>query len=312
MRLLRRSAVGIFLLAACALTGCSQARTHAEAQAVVPPTLTYIGQWGMKGDGPGQLEQPVSIAADALGNVFVVDAASLYISKFDGKGTPLLSFQDDNVKHPQSIAVDSGGAIYVTDSGRGSVMIFLPGGDRYRELKLKVHPHEEDALDVTVEGGGDVHFLDPDANTIYSYSAPTFRLMKTWKPAASGPNFDVRAKSIAAAADGFLYVADTPGNRIVKFSDDGHFAGEIDGGDRSERKLSSEFALSGNDVFAMDADGRTVHVWSLAGQLILDADLTPELGQANRSVPALAISPRKELLVLDMAGARVFRYKISF
>jgi hypothetical protein len=55
-----------------------------------------------------------------------------------------------------------------------------------------------------------------------------------------------------------------------------------------------------------------LHVWALDGRPQLDADLAPELGQAKRSAPALAISPRKELLVLDAPEARVLRYRIDF
>jgi hypothetical protein len=41
-------------------------------------------------------------------------------------------------------------------------------------------------------------------------------------------------------------------------------------------------------------------------------DLAPELGQASRPAPPLAISPRGELLVLDEPEARVLRYRINF
>ena len=44
----------------------------------------------------------------------------------------------------------------------------------------------------------------------------------------------------------------------------------------------------------------------------LDIDLAPELGQGNRSAPSLAVSPRKELLVLDRPEARVLRYRLNF
>jgi hypothetical protein len=41
-------------------------------------------------------------------------------------------------------------------------------------------------------------------------------------------------------------------------------------------------------------------------------DLAPELGQGSRVAPALAVSPRKELLVLDASESRVLRYRINF
>jgi hypothetical protein len=65
-------------------------------------------------------------------------------------------------------------------------------------------------------------------------------------------------------------------------------------------------------IFVMDADGRMLHVWSVDGRPRLDIDLAPELGQGNRSAPSLAVSSRKELLVLDRPEARVLRYRLNF
>jgi hypothetical protein len=62
----------------------------------------------------------------------------------------------------------------------------------------------------------------------------------------------------------------------------------------------------------MDADGRMLHVWTMDGRPKLDMDLAPDLGQASRAAPPLAVSPRGELLVLDESAARVLRYRINF
>ena len=53
-------------------------------------------------------------------------------------------------------------------------------------------------------------------------------------------------------------------------------------------------------------------MFSTEGRPVLDTDLAADLGQAKRSAPALAASPRKELLVLDSPGARVLRYQLNF
>ena len=62
----------------------------------------------------------------------------------------------------------------------------------------------------------------------------------------------------------------------------------------------------------MGSDGRELHVWSTDGQPKVDVDLAPELGQGNRLAPPIAVSSRKELLVLDAPGARVLAYQINF
>jgi len=55
-----------------------------------------------------------------------------------------------------------------------------------------------------------------------------------------------------------------------------------------------------------------LHVWTVDGRPKLDVNLAPELGQANHAAPSLAVSPRKELLVLDRPEARVLRYRLNF
>jgi DNA-binding beta-propeller fold protein YncE len=291
------------------LVGCSRTATKADPQKPVTPPISYIGSWGMRGNGPGQLDQPVSIATDRVGDIYIPDAGSYFVHKFGWRGTPLLSFQEPGLRNPQSITLDSGGAIYVTDSHRGSAFVFLPDGARYRELLLSTHPKPDDELGVAVADDGVVHVLDPDKARVFTYNS-RFRLARSWSPVANSPNEKVGAGSIAVGPDGYLYMVDPEQNRILRFTEDGHFAGEFNSG--ANRRLSDRFAVTRGFIFAMDADGRKLHVWSTDGQPKVDVDLAPELGQGNRSAPPIAVSARKELLVLDAPEARVLRYQINF
>lgn len=304
------SAMIVFLALTWVIGGCSRSESHVEASIPAPPSLSYIGQWGTRGSGPGQLDQPTCIATDGVGKAYIADAGSHFVHKFDTDGTPLLSFQEDALKRPQSITVDSGGAIYVTELMSASAFVYFPSGDRYHQVKLRTRANGEDVLSVAVDDGGLIQILDAEAGRIFTYT-PRFRLAKSWTPAASEPNARVRPRAVATGPDGSVYVLDAEANRIVKFTSEGSFVSEIKAGGGSGR-LSDEFVASPSGIFAMDADGRTLHAWSLDGQPKLDMDLAPELGQGSRAAPALAVSPRKELLVLDAPEARVLRYRINF
>lgn len=300
------------LVAAWGVAGCSESSTQAEAQAPPPFSITYVASWGTKGVDPGQLDQPTDIATDSLGNIYLADAGTRFINKFTWEGRPLLCFGDGALKYPQEIAVDSGGAIYITDIGRASAFVFFPEGDHRRQLRLKGRPSDEDVIGVAVGEDGRIHLLDADAGHVYTYS-PNYRLVRNWQPSANVPNAKVRARAIAVGPDGFVYMVDPWGNHILRFSSDGQFQSLVDArADGVDRKLSDQFAVGLGYIFAMDADGRMLHVWSADGRPKLDLDLAPELGQGNRSAPSLAISPRKELLVLDRPDARVFRYRLNF
>jgi hypothetical protein len=308
-------------LAACAallfcifsLPGCSRFQSEANPQVpAAAPTLQYLGQWGAKGDGPGQLDEPAGIATDVMGDVYISDAGSQFIHKHDPSGTPLLSFQEGALKHPQGITVDGGGAMYVSDAVRNSVFIFLPNGDKYRELHLRPRPSPENEISMAVGEDGLIHILDYAADQAFAYT-PNMRLAQTWKPSTSAPGSGHRLGPMAGGPDGSLFLADVSGGRIVRFSRDGQFVSAIEANaDGTSRRLSREFAVSNSCVFAMDADGHTIHVWTLDGKLKLETDLATELGASPRLAPALAVSPKSELLVLDAPQSRVLRYRINF
>lgn len=311
-----KSAARAAILAICVgpivLAGCTQRTTQVEAESPELPPVSYIGQWGTRGSGPGQLDDPTCITTDALGHVYMADDGSRFVDKFGPTGVPHLSFRDPWLRTPQSIAVDSGGAIYVTDARHGTVSIYLPSGIRLRTLRRRFPVNRENTLDVTVDDEGLIYLFDSQIRRVFTYT-PRFRLVREWQPSANVPNERIRAAAMAGAPDGSLYFVDPVKNRILHFSYDGHFLSEINAGaNGSGAKLSDQIAVSKQYVFAMDANGRMLHVWSIDGTPKADVDLAPELGQGSRPAPPIAASPRKELLVLDAPEGRVLRYRINF
>jgi sugar lactone lactonase YvrE len=308
------TAVLVMCIAVVALAGCSQTSTQAKSPAPAAPSLEFVAQFGVRGGGPGQLSEPVSLATDPLGNVYIADAGSQFIHKFDWQGTPLLSFTEDALKHPQWIAVDSDGDIYVSDPVRASVFVIYPGGEKdvHRELHLKTRPGKEGFVSVAAGSDDSIYVLNSGSGKLDTYS-PRFRLMQSWVPASGTGDSGNHSGPVVMGPDGNLYIFDEHGSRILRFTDRGQLVSEIKlaaGG--SAGRFSSQFAVSRTSVFAMDADGRVIHVWTIAGKPLFDQDLAPQLGQAFRPAPALAVSPRGDLLVLDQPLARVLRYRANF
>jgi len=63
--------------------------------AKVDPNGKWLKSWGEPGDGPGQLNTPHSIAADAQGNIYVADRGNRRIQVFDSDGTLLRQIHID-------------------------------------------------------------------------------------------------------------------------------------------------------------------------------------------------------------------------
>jgi streptogramin lyase len=306
------------LTAVSLICGCSLGPKQVAAQSPPIPPLQYVGAWGVKGTDPGQLDQPTSIATDVRGNVYIADAGSQFIDKFQPTGTPLLSFQDERLKHPQSIAVDRGGAIYVTDPVRASVFIFLPDGSRYREIRLQTRPNAENTLDVAVCDDGSMSILDVNASKVFGFS-PSLRLAHIWKPGTEASSGSGRPESVAAGPVDTVFVSGISANSLLRY-DDGKLTSQIALGNSPQgdpssvsaaARIGDQFAVSSNYIFASDADGRKLHVWTLDGKPKADIDLSPELGPNQRFAPPIAVSPMNDLLILDSQQARVLHYHIN-
>ena len=286
--------------------GCTR---QAQAQKQPLPPLQYLGAWGVRGNDPGQLNLPASIATDSQGHVYIADSGSQYVDKFGRDGTPMLAFQDDRLKHPQSIAVDRGGAIYVSDPVRGSVFVFFPDGDRYREIRLKTRGNAENALDVAVADDGSMSVLDVNAAKVFDFT-PGFRLARTWQPTASSAGGG-RARSIVAGQADVLYIAGNLSNAVQRYMQ-GKLAGEIGASALATgERVGEQFAVLNNYIFVIGADGRQLHVWTADGSPKVVVDLTPELGTVSRLAPPIAVSPLGELFLVDAPQARVLRYRIN-
>jgi streptogramin lyase len=305
------------LIAMSGLCGCSLGPKQVAAQTPPVPPLQYVGAWGVKGTDPGQLDQPTSIATDIRGNVYIADAGSQFIEKFQPGGTPLMAFQDDRLKHPQSIAVDRGGAIYVTDPVRASVFVFLPDGSRYRELRIAARPNAENTLDVAVCDDGSFSVLDVNASKIFAFG-PSLRLTHVWKPADSSGGTG-RPEAVESGPADSVFVGGIAANSLLRY-DDGKFTSQIQLGAAQQADPASvsaasrsgdQFAVSANYIFVPDADGHTLRVWTLDGKPKASIDLSHELGPNLRVAPPITVSPMNDLLILDSQQARVLHYHIN-
>ncbi|MDQ2653404.1 MAG: NHL repeat-containing protein [Chloroflexota bacterium] len=95
--------------------------------------MTPDSQWGARGSGATNLDNPRALAIDSEDHLYVVDSRNHRIQKFTLDGTHLGSWGSDGsnpgqFKDPRGIAVDADSRAYVTDSVQHRVQKFSPDG----------------------------------------------------------------------------------------------------------------------------------------------------------------------------------------
>ena len=74
----------------------------------------FIKTWGKKGTGPGELDQPHSIAMDSQGRLFVADRSNSRIQIFDQEGRFIDQWKQFG--RPSGVFIDKNDMMYVVDS----------------------------------------------------------------------------------------------------------------------------------------------------------------------------------------------------
>jgi streptogramin lyase len=296
------------------LFGCSRPAQTVAAQRSAPPPFEYIDTWGSHGDGPGQFSKPVAMASDGESIIYIADAASGFVHKFSPSGEPRLSFQDDRSDiHATDIAVDAGAAIYVADGRRGTVAIFFSDGMRHRELRTNAQSAERASLHIAVDAYGTIYVAAKHPYGIHKFS-PALRPVGSWggasKEAAAGAPID-NPSALAVGPDGLVYLSEYAQPQIKVYDSTGTPQRTISTpGDAAEAQLTG-LAVNKNFIFAVNATSPSVYVWSLDGGYRLTQDLSRWIpGTGSTAVRKIVVTPANDLLLLDTAAARVFRFHL--
>ncbi|MBU2063447.1 MAG: NHL repeat-containing protein, partial [Candidatus Omnitrophica bacterium] len=74
----------------------------------------FLSSFGSFGTDSGQFNNPIDVAVDSAGNIFIADFMNNRIHKFDNQFNTLV-IQDSGLYRPQTMAIDSRGNLYVNE-----------------------------------------------------------------------------------------------------------------------------------------------------------------------------------------------------
>ena len=191
---------------------------------------------GYSGDGGAAtnagLNNPLGVAVDASGNLFISDASNNRIRKIDVNniittvaGNGSYGYSGDggaatnaSFRHPYGVAVDSLGNLYISD--RGNTIV--------RKVDTK-------DIITTFAGNGN-----------YFYSGDNVLATNTSLSHPSG---------VAVDTHGNLFIADYGNNRVRKVDTDGYISTVAGGGSGGDGGAATNASLSGPNALAVDTTG---------------------------------------------------------
>lgn len=282
--------------AALALMACLS-----QASSTSPPVITTVAGGGtvLVDGGPAvqaRLNNPVDVAMDAAGNVFIAErygarvrkvSAAGVITTVAGNGT--LTYSGDGVAAtstavvPTGIAVDALGNLYVTEALRvrkvsASGVISTVAGDGTRGFSgdggLATSARIDGAADAEVDAQGNLYFIDGgnrrirkvDAQGVITTVAGSGGMGSAFADGARALEVGVEASGLGIGPGGDLIVVTGFDSRVVRLAPDGTFRILAGGGFFGSDVMARNVNLQGAFDAAVDARG---NVYVSRGALVV-------------------------------------------
>ncbi|MGO9487873.1 MAG: hypothetical protein ACLQBB_02450 [Solirubrobacteraceae bacterium] len=192
---------------------------------------TYLSEiGGPAGLGGAQLSGNVSVAVSpADQETFVADAGHNRILVYGPEGMLRAKWGADegsgaggsgpgDFEHPQGVAVDAGGNVYVADTGNNRVVKLSPAGTVIAEWGVRgtADGHFRSPIGIGLDAAGNIYVVDSENNRVQEFDQNGHFLAK-WGSRGIGVGQFSQPTSLAVGCEGDVYVADTNNNRIERF-----------------------------------------------------------------------------------------------
>lgn len=194
-------------------------------------SIGFVSKWGSAGAANGQFNGPSEMAADATGNVYVVDTNNHRVQKFRGDGVFLLSWGTQGTgngqfEFPRGIAIDPAGNVLVADTDNDRVQKFTSGGAYITQWGTTGtgNGQFESPRAITTDSAGFI-FVTEDAFTqkrVQKFTSAGVYVTK-WGQNGSANGEFLGPRGIAVDDSNYVYVSDTLNYRVQKFTNAGVF-----------------------------------------------------------------------------------------
>lgn len=306
----------LFLCLNFGLAGRAVSDEPARPVAKLTVAYRFEAVLGHKGNGQGEFLQPLGIALDPVGNLYVADTGNDRVQKLGPRGEYIeevgtFGWDPGQFNRPVDVATSSGGLeVYVADSRNNRIQVLTP---HFRVLGLLGGRDVEGPLRLGTLGGiavsdiGEIIVTDTDIDQVFQID--TYSLAER---SYGGQGFGagrVRLPSGVAAGDR-VYVCDTENDRIVVFDRFGGFEGSL-----GEGSLSGPRGVClgvSRSLFVADTGHNRVLVFDLETEEVVQNIGGPDPGDGQGSFrDPSAVGVQGDLLyVADTGNHRIQKFRM--
>ncbi len=175
-------------------------------------------------DGPGRLSQPVGIAVNDRGVVFVSDIGRKGVFGFNPEGGLVLALgKNDEFDAPSGLAIDSSSTrLYVADARKHKVRVYNSNDGQFLfEFGQAGHKDGEFQSPTNLFiRNGEIYVSDSVNSRIQIFDLDG-KFLKKFGGSRSGPARFARPRGVAVDSEGQIYVADALLNNLQVFDGEG-------------------------------------------------------------------------------------------
>jgi fibro-slime domain-containing protein len=273
-------------------------------------TGQFILQWGSQESAAGRFDEPVDVAVDADGNVYVADLGNKRVQKFDAHGKFLTAWEggDEPFVEPLAVATGPDGEVWVLDSYTNWVHRFDGAGT----WQGKVGGPESGffhARGLVVDGEGVLYVADTGTSRIVKYSKAGLSVGQIGEMGrrGSGPGELNGPVGLAIDEEGLLYEVDVDNRRLQVLERDGTYV-RAWGIPECHAAEGHRVAVGGQWVYVTDLPRHRVLVYGKGGDLMggWGGEGTGE-GEFQRPA-GIAIGPDGSVYVADSHNHRIQKF----
>lgn len=309
MRWIRRMTMCLTSTAAVLLAAASPA----------PAAFGFLTTWGSQGSGNSQFQQPLGLATDAAGNVYVADCGLSQVKEFSSTGTFIRKWGSTGSGNGQfscarDVAIDGSG-VYVVDYGNNRVQKFSSTGTYLTKWGTAGSANGQFAspISIAVDASGHVYVGDFGAGTDTSdQRIQRFNTTGTYQAtigtAGSGPGQYGKPLGLATTAAGNLYVSDQTNSRIVKFNSAGVYQTAWHSLDTTNDMIQGLAADASGNVYVTAAQTNRIEEFSSAGASLGQWGSAGSGNLQFQSPGDVAADSSGDVFIADWGNDRIVKY----